>query len=75
LLVHDTGTVVDNLHGVGRLADGTRTFGRLGNLAAVNVDLNCMIADLTSEEGVLHVRNDRGGADNKTLDRNNLVDI
>jgi hypothetical protein len=34
-----------------------------------------MIADLTSEEGVLHVRNDRGGADNKTLDRNNLVDI
>jgi hypothetical protein len=48
---------------------------RLGNLATVNIDLNSMIANLASEEGIFHVRNNGSGADNKTLDGNYLVDI
>jgi hypothetical protein len=75
LFVHEAGTVVYNLHRVLRLADRTRAFGRFGDLPAVNIHLNRMIADLASEEGVLHVGNDRTGTNNETFDGNNFVDI
>ena len=66
---------MDDLHGVGRLADRTRAFRRLGDLATINIDLDGMITDLTSEEGIFHIWNNGGGANNEALDRNNFVDI
>ena len=75
LLIHETGAVVDNLHGIRRVADRSRAFCRLGDLATVNVDLNCMIADLASEERVFHVGDDRRSANDKSLDCNDFVDI
>lgn len=64
-----------NLHGIWRLADRPRAFGRLGDLAPVNVDLNSMIADLASEKSVFHVRDNRSGSNDEALDGYYLVDI
>lgn len=66
---------MDYLHGIGRIADGTWAFCRLGDLATVNIYLDCMITNLTFEEGVLHVGNNGGSSDNEAFDGNNLVDI
>ena len=66
---------MNNLHCVWRVADWSRALCWLGNLATVNVDLNCMIANLATEEGIFHVRNDWGGANDESLDSNDLVDV
>jgi hypothetical protein len=66
---------VNNLHGVRRVADGTWAFGGLGDLATVNVDLDGMITNRASEEGISHVGNDGGSSDDETFDSDNLVDI
>jgi hypothetical protein len=75
LLVHETRPVVDDLHRVRRVANWTRAFCWLGNLATVNIDFDGMIADLASEESVFHVRDNWGGSNDKTFDGNDLVDI
>ncbi len=75
LLVHEAGAVVYNLHRVLRLADVSRAFGRLGDLATINVNLHSMITNLTSEEGIFHIRDDWCSSDNKSLNSYNLVDI
>jgi hypothetical protein len=66
---------VHDLHGVGRLADVSGTFGRLCDSSTVDVHLYGMIAHLAFKESVFHVGDDGSGSDNKTFDRNDLVDI
>jgi hypothetical protein len=51
LLVGEAGTVMDDLHRIGRIADGTRALGGLGDLATVNVHPDTMIAHRAAEEG------------------------
>jgi hypothetical protein len=75
LLVHEARPVMNNLHRIRRVANWTRAFCRLGDLATVDIDFDGMIADLASEEGVLHIRNDWCGSNNEAFDGNDLVDI
>jgi hypothetical protein len=58
-----------------RVANRTRTFGRLGDLATVNVNFDGMVADGTSEESIFHVWDNRSGSNDEAFDRNNLVHI
>jgi hypothetical protein len=66
---------VDDLHGVRRVADGTRAFSRFCDLATIDVDLDCMVTDGASEEGISHVWDNGGGSDNETFDSDDLVNI
>jgi hypothetical protein len=75
LLVHETGTIVHNLHRVGGFTDRARALGRLIDPAAINIDLDSMVADLASEEGIPHVGNDWCSANNQTFDCNDLIDV
>ena len=50
LLVREAAAVMDELHGVLRLARVTKTGGGLGNSATVNLDGNSVAADATAEE-------------------------
>ena len=50
LFVCKTATIMNNLHRVHRLAGDTRTFGRFGDLASVNINLYAMIAYRAPEE-------------------------
>jgi hypothetical protein len=50
LLVSKARSVVYNLHGVGRLADGTRASCGFGDLATVYVHFDGMITHRTAEE-------------------------
>lgn len=75
LLVHEAGTIVHNLHGVLRIADLTGTPDWFCDPATINIDFDCVIADLASEEGILHIWDDRGSANDEPFDGNDLVDI
>jgi hypothetical protein len=41
---------MDDLHRVGRLADGAWAFSGLSNLATVNIDADCMLTHGALEE-------------------------
>jgi hypothetical protein len=75
LLVGEGRTVVHDLHRVGRFANPTRADGRLRDLATVNINFDSVVTDLAAEEGFFHVRDDRGGADNETLDGDQFVHV
>jgi hypothetical protein len=45
LLVSEAGAVVNDLHRVGRLADRTRAFGGLGDLATVDIHAYSMLTN------------------------------
>jgi hypothetical protein len=50
LLVRECRSVVDHLHAVRRVTDGPGTFGRLGDLSAIDICLDSVVANGTFEE-------------------------
>jgi hypothetical protein len=75
LLVLKRAPVVDDLHRVFGAANLARTLGWLTNLASVEADVDGVIANIATEKGILHVRNDGCCPNDKALDRNQAVHI
>ena len=75
LFVHKARPVVNDLHRIRRITYGAGTFGRLGDPTTIDVDLDCMIADLAFEEGIFHIGDDRRGSNYKSFDCNNPVHV
>jgi hypothetical protein len=63
LLVFERTSVVNDQHGILGLADLTRTLGRFTNLATIETNVNRMVANIATEEGILHVGNNGGCTD------------
>ena len=66
---------MDELHGVLLLARVTRTLSRFGDTTTVNVDLDTITANIATEEGLLHIGDNRSGTDDETLNADQLVHI
>lgn len=66
---------MDNLHRVFGVANLTRAFGRLTNLASVKSNIDRVVADGAAEESILHVGNDGGCANYQALDANQAVHV
>jgi hypothetical protein len=75
LLVLKGASVVNNQHGVLRLADLTRTLGGLTDLSTIKANVDRMVTNVATEEGIFHVRNNRGCSDDHTLDADKAIHI
>ena len=66
---------MNQLHAVWGVAHRPGTLGGLCNLATVDIRLNSVVTNSTSEESLLHVRNYGSCTDYQSLDGNELVQI
>ncbi len=75
LFVGKSRSIMDDLHRIRLAACLSGTFRGFGNLAAVNVDLNDLVAIGAFEEGSFHVWDDGRRANDETFNADKLVHV
>ena len=73
LLVTESGSVVDEREGVVGVAVSAE--GRLGDAAALHLDVGLQVAHGAAEEAATDLGNQVGGADDHARDGDQLVDV
>lgn len=75
LLVGEIAAIVNNLHGVGGSADWSWALGGFLDFAPIEAYRDGVVADSALEKGLLHVRHDGSGPNDKSFDADKPIKI